>query len=96
MKESAFATAYAEARAIIDSTDALFAALDKARMVQGMSKADLAREIESRPEIVRRLFSVERSNPTLATVLGLVRALGFRLELVLKPFPKPARRAAHA
>lgn len=82
MKDSAFASAYSEARAVIDSTDALVRALDKARLLAGVSKADLARRMEARPEIVRRLFTAADSNPTLATVLKLAEALGFQLELV--------------
>jgi DNA-binding phage protein len=82
MKDPAFASAYKKARAIIDSTDTLIRALDKARLLAGVSKAELASRIEARPEIVRRLFTTKDSNPTLATVLKLVEALGFRLELV--------------
>jgi len=87
MKDPAFASAYAEARAVIDSTDTLIRTLDDARLLIGVSKADLARQIEARPEIVRRLFTAKDSNPTLATVLELVEALGFHLELV--PNRKP-------
>lgn len=82
MKDAAFASAYANARTVIDSTDALVRALDEARLLVGVSKADLARQIETRPEIVRRLFTANDANPTLATVLKLADALGFRLELV--------------
>ncbi|TMQ10425.1 MAG: helix-turn-helix domain-containing protein [Deltaproteobacteria bacterium] len=82
MKDPAFASAYTEARAVIDSTDALIRALDHARLLVGVSKAELARQIEARPEIVRRLFTATDSNPTLATVLKLAAALGFHLELV--------------
>lgn len=89
MRDPAFATAYTEARAVIDSTDALVRALDRARLVLSMSKAALARQIGARPEVVRRLFTSTGSNPTLATVLKLAEALGFRLELV----PNGDRRA---
>jgi len=82
MKDSAFASAYTEARAVIDSTDAIIRALDEARLLVGVSKADLARQIEARPETMRRLFTATDSNPTLATVLKLAEALGFHLELV--------------
>ncbi len=82
MKDTAFASAYAKARAVIDSTDALIRKLDEARLLVGVSKAELARQIEARPEIVRRLFTAKESNPTLATVLKLVDALGFHLEIV--------------
>jgi DNA-binding phage protein len=82
MKKAEFAAAYTEERAVIDSTDALLRTLDEARLLVGVSKADLARQIEARPEIVRRLFTAKDSNPTLETVLKLVNALGFHLELV--------------
>ena len=82
MKDPTFASAYREARAIIHSTDVLIRALDKARLLVGVSKADLARQIEARPEVVRRLFTTDDANPTFATVLKLADALGFRLELV--------------
>jgi DNA-binding phage protein len=88
MKDPAFASAYTEARTIIDSTDAAIRALDNARLLVGVSKAELARQIQARPEIVRRLFTADESNPTLATVLKLAEALGFHLELV------PNRRVA--
>ncbi len=82
MRDPAFASAYTEARSVIDSTDALIRALDQARLLVGVSKADLARRIEARPEVVRRLFTAGDSNPTLATILRLAEALGFHLELV--------------
>lgn len=82
MAEPEFAKAYVEARAVIDSTDALVRALDEARLLGGLSKAELARRIEARPEVVRRLFTAHASNPTLETVLRLANALGFHLELV--------------
>lgn len=47
-----------------------------------MTKAELARKIDARPEVVRRLFTTSTSNPTLETVLELASALGFHLELV--------------
>lgn len=48
----------------------------------GVFRDRLARQIEARPEIVRRLFTADGANPTLATVLKLAEALGFHLELV--------------
>ena len=75
MAEPEFADVYREARVVIDSTDALVRALDEARLLGGMSKAELARHIEARPEVVRRLFTAPTSNPTLDTVLKLASAL---------------------
>ncbi|MBN2192307.1 MAG: helix-turn-helix transcriptional regulator [Polyangiaceae bacterium] len=82
MKSSEFAKAYTEARQEIDAVDRLVRALDAARLAEGMSKADLARAIRAKPEIVRRLFTQREPNPTLSTVVSLAEALGCRLELV--------------
>jgi DNA-binding phage protein len=82
MKDPAFAAEYQQARAEIDGTDKLVRALDGARALRGMSKADLAREIQARPEVLRRLFTAKGANPTMDTVLKVVTALGFHLELV--------------
>jgi DNA-binding phage protein len=95
MEDPEFVSAYTDARAVIDSTDALIRALDEARLLAGVSKADLARQVEARPEVVRRLFTADESNPTLATVLKLADALGFHLELVPNR-PKKRQDDAHA
>jgi ribosome-binding protein aMBF1 (putative translation factor) len=82
MKAPGFAAGYADARAIIDGTDRLVRALDSARVKTGMSKAELARLISVKPEIVRRLFTVRSPNPTIGTVSKIAGALGLQLELV--------------
>ncbi|HEX7672431.1 MAG TPA: helix-turn-helix domain-containing protein [Polyangiaceae bacterium] len=80
--EPAFERAYLEARDEITIVDEFVRALDRARIDLGMSKAELARRIGSKPEIVRRLLTSERANPTLKTVVMLAGALGLRLELL--------------
>ena len=82
MQDPKFAAAYREARAEIDTTDALIRALDDARVAGGITKAELARRIGAKPEILRRLFTAENPNPTIHTVFKLVDALDFHLELV--------------
>ena len=93
LKKPGVQAAYDEARAEIDAVDRLVRALDAARVEAGVSKADLARLISAKPEIVRRLFTSRGSNPTLATVAKLAAALGWRLELVPAK-PKPALAVA--
>ena len=87
MKDATFAASYKAAKAEIDAVDQIVRALDQARLDLGMTKADLARSISAKPEIVRRLFTGEGANPTMATVVKLAEALNLRLELV------PNRRA---
>jgi ribosome-binding protein aMBF1 (putative translation factor) len=92
MASPSFAKEYGEARAEIDAIDRIVRALDLARDKSGMSKADLARAISAKPEIVRRLFTTSTPNPTLSTVVRLARALGYDLTLV--PATRARRRKA--
>ena len=93
LKKPGTRAAYDRARAEIDAVDRLVRALDAARIEAGVSKAELARSISAKPEIVRRLFTSPGSNPTLTTVAKLAAALGCRLELV-PARPKSSKPAA--
>ena len=96
MQSPTFAAEYREARAEIDATDKLIRALDAARERAGMTKADLARQINSKPEVIRRLLTVADGNPTMDTVLKIATALGCHLELVTDAQPPTSgRRSAH-
>lgn len=75
--------AYIAARRRIDQIDAIIRALDQRRCNLEMSKAELARRADLRPEVIRRLFSAESPNPTLSTVVALARAL--ELDLTAQP-----------
>jgi len=93
MKDPAFAAEYGQERAEIDAVDTLIRALDEARLRSGLTKAGLARRIDAKPEIVRRLLTEAGSNPTMTTVLKLASAVDCHLELV----PNTGRRkVAHA
>lgn len=82
MESPTFARECADSRREVDAVDQIVRALDSVRVAEGMSKAELARAISAKPETVRRLFTKASPNPTLATVVGLAEALGYRLELV--------------
>lgn len=82
MSNPAFAEAYREARAEIDSVDAFMRAMESARVVRKMSKADLARVSRLQPQTVRRLFTDENANPTIATVFSILRPMGLGLQIV--------------
>ena len=75
--------AYAAARRRIDQIDSIIRALDRRRCGLELSKAELARRAGVRPEVIRRLFSAERPNPTLSTLVALAEALD--LELAAEP-----------
>ncbi|MBI2391014.1 MAG: XRE family transcriptional regulator [Deltaproteobacteria bacterium] len=82
MDDPEFVAAYRDARREVDATDRLVRTLDATRIRRGYSKARLAKLIDAKPEIVRRLFTAEAPNPTLATFAKVAAALGLRIELV--------------
>ncbi len=92
MRNPSFAAEYTEARAEIDAIDTLVRALDQARERSGLTKADLARKIDAKPEIVRRLLTASSGNPTMATVLKVASAVGCHLELVANAKSHAGRR----
>jgi DNA-binding phage protein len=92
LADPSFRKDYDSARAEIDATDALIRALEGARASQGLTKAELARRLSVKPEIVRRLLTDAGGNPTIRTVLKLVTALDFHIELV----PNAARETPAA
>ncbi len=94
MKETRFATEYGAARAEIDATDALVRALDQVREVRGLSKAELARRVGVKPEIIRRLLTDPKGNPTIATILAVASVMGCRLELVRDSNTRGGRKLA--
>jgi len=82
LADAAFRKEYEAARAEISATDALIRELERARADCGLSKAALARRMDVKPEIVRRLLTDAGGNPTVTTVLKVATALGYHLELV--------------
>lgn len=81
MEDAEFAREYESARREIDAVDAFVRALDARREEAGMTKAELAKQVGMKPEVVRRLFTASEPNPTLDTVVRLAAALDCRLGL---------------
>ncbi len=95
MKDGAFAEDYEAARGEIEQIDKLVHFLDDARVAADLNKAELARRIGAKPEIVRRLFTARSPNPTMRTMLKVAAALGFRLQLVPDKDSPTADRQHH-
>jgi DNA-binding phage protein len=87
LEDPAYREAYERARERIDQIDTVIRALDERRTELNLTKAELARRAGVKPEAIRRLFSAEKPNPTLATLLALTGAL----DLELLPQPRRAR-----
>lgn len=92
LRDPAFREEFEVARAEIAATDSLIRALEGARAGRGVSKAELARRLSVKPEIIRRLLTDAGGNPTIGTVLKVAAALDYHLELV----PNRGHRAAPA
>jgi DNA-binding phage protein len=84
--------AYQEASGIVRAIDELVRSIDLRRQERGLSKAELARQAGLPPEAVRRLFTMQSPNPTAATLVALVRALGLQLVAEPAPVAKPSRK----
>jgi transcriptional regulator with XRE-family HTH domain len=74
----------------IATIDRIVNELDAARETAGLSKAELARAINSEPAAVRRLFSAGQVNPTQGTLAEVAAALGMRV--VLEPLEAGDRK----
>jgi DNA-binding phage protein len=66
-------------------TAGVMRAVEAARSSRGLTKAELARRSRLPPETVRRLLSSGEGNPTLETVLGMLRPMGLGLKLAELP-----------
>lgn len=82
MQDPEFRVAYERTRARIDAIDNLVRTLDAERAAQDMPKAELARRMGVPAEAIRRLFSAERPNPTMKTVVAAADALGLEVQAV--------------
>ena len=82
-----YRAAYEQAKERIEQIDGVIRALDERRSELNLTKAELARRAGVKPEAIRRLFSAEKPNPTLSTLVALAGAL----DLVLRPEPRDTR-----
>jgi DNA-binding phage protein len=88
LEDPEYRQAYEGARERIDQIDSVIRALDARREKLHLTKAELARRAGLKPEAIRRLFSAEKPNPTLTTLVALAGALDLEI------LPTPRRRAS--
>ncbi len=91
MRDEEFRAAYELAAQEIAQVDSVMRMLDDLRVEAGMSKAQLAREIQKNPASVRRLFT-SQVNPELRTVVAMASALD--AEVVIKRKRRRRRRSS--
>lgn len=71
----------------------LMSTLEEIRAKQGLSKAEIARQMQRHAPTVVRLLSQDHGNPTVKTLIQLLGAMGLRATLVIEPAPKVRRHA---
>ncbi len=91
MKDPEFRAEFERASCEIKAIDAIVNALDSLRATQGLSKAELAREIGKNPASVRRLLTAQ-SNPELRTVVAMADALD--ADVVIVPRARRGKRSS--
>lgn len=82
LEDPEYRAAYELASRRIARFDAIINAFDARRRELGMTKAELARRSNLPPAAVRRLFSQQRKNPTLTTLVAIADALGLAVVAV--------------
>ena len=84
LEDPEYRAAYEQARERVDQIDTVIRAFDARRTELKLTKAELARRAGVKPEAIRRLFSAEKPNPTLSTLVALAGAL----DLEFRPEPR--------
>ena len=97
MRDPEFRAAYEQAAGAIAQTDHIIRTLDEMRAEMGISKAELARQIDRNASSIRRLFTAHQAKPELPLIAAIAEALGLRLALVPeKPEAQRVVREHHA
>jgi DNA-binding phage protein len=94
MRDPEFRGEFERARTETRAVDAIVNALDDLRADHGMTKAELAREIDKNPASIRRLLTLDGANPELRTVVAMANALDADIRLVPRSKRRRSRRPA--
>ena len=84
LEDPEYRQAYEDARERIEQIDSVIRVFDARREELHLTKAELARRACVKPEAIRRLFSAEKPNPTLTTLVAVAGAL----DLEIRPTPR--------
>lgn len=79
LEDPEFRREYVAESVRIATLDSLINALEDAREAEGLSKADIARALDTEPATIRRLFSSESANPTIGTLAEVAAVVGYRI-----------------
>jgi DNA-binding XRE family transcriptional regulator len=90
LRDPEYRVAYERASERISEIDTLIRVLDDRRTELQLTKAELARRAGIKPDAIRRLFSAEKPNPTLNTLVALTGVL----DLTFRAEPRKIRTSA--
>jgi DNA-binding XRE family transcriptional regulator len=93
LRDPEFRAEFEKASREIKAIDAIVNELDGLREAHGMTKAELAREIDKNPASVRRLFTAP-ANPELRTIVAMADVLD--ADVVIVPRPRRGRNSSAA
>jgi DNA-binding phage protein len=93
LEDPEFRSEFEKAMREIQAIDAIVNELDSLRSGHGMTKAELAREIDKNPASIRRLFTAP-ANPELRTIVAMANALD--ADVVIVPRTRRARKRSSA
>lgn len=82
LEDPEFAALFYLERERIRMVDRIINQLDEIREQSSISKADLARRLNTEPSNVRRLFTAKKRNPTANNLAEIALAFGYELQLV--------------
>lgn len=96
MKDPDYADEFRKSRAEISAVDAVMQGIEKERILQGLTKSELAKKAGLPGVSVRRLFTQQNPNPGIATAAALAAPLGLQITLSRKPKARAKAVAARA
>ena len=79
LSDPSYASAYERASRRTAMFDDVVRSLEARREELGMTKAELARRADMPPAVIRRLFSQQHKNPTLASLAAIADALELKI-----------------
>lgn len=79
LKDAEFRSEFIRQSVRIATIDRIVGQLDEAREAAGLTKAAVARALDTEPAHVRRLFSSDSANPTLGTISEVAAVLGLQI-----------------
>jgi DNA-binding phage protein len=87
LSDPSFKAGFERKLAKVKSIAEVMHVIESVREQKNITKAEVARRMDRKPEAVSRLLRGEGANPTLDTLVELADAIGLELDVHIKPQP---------